>query len=137
MRLYCEENSLTVKIEKTNIVIFKRGGSDAKNLRFLYSHSEIKMVWKYTHLSVTFDERGLLSGAAEEFFRKANIALQATIKVINRANINRMQRINKLFVSLVASILENSSQILWALRHLEELEQTSNGLLQKIDASPK
>lgn len=133
---YCEENLLQVNTDKTNIIIFKKGGRNARNLSFLYGQSEIKIVKKYTYLGVTFDTGGLFKWAAEEFYQKASIAVQATIKVINRAKINKLQVVNKLFESLVASIIEYSSHI-WAVRHLEVLDRLKVNFYKKLMLLPR
>lgn len=57
---YCEENLLSVNTSKTNIVVFKKGGRNAKNLSFMYGESEIKIVKKYTYLGGHFRHKGFI-----------------------------------------------------------------------------
>lgn len=131
LKEYCESNDLTVNTEKTNLVIFKKGGRNFKNLQFRFGNSEIKIVKNYTYLGVTFDSRGLFNLAAKEIYAKANVAVKATISTIHKANISSLKTIDKMFSSLISSIAEYASQI-WAVQHLDILERIQTNFFKKL-----
>lgn len=57
--------------------------------------------------------------------------MQATVKVIYKATINKMQVIDKLVASLVVSIIEYSSHV-WALRHLDVLDRLQVNFYKRL-----
>ena len=55
---YCEKWKLTVNIEKTKIMVFRRGGSLRKAERWYYHGSQLQVVPYFKYLGVTFSTSG-------------------------------------------------------------------------------
>lgn len=86
-------NNLEINIKKTQIVIFRRGGNchDNKLGPFLYGDKEkIDIVSRYNYLGVTFSNSATFFNAAEGAISRANMALGATVSLINRLNLKTL-----------------------------------------------
>ena len=49
---YCSLNRLSANVQKTNVMIFKKGGRDYQNIAFYFDNKEIKIVNEYTYLEI-------------------------------------------------------------------------------------
>ena len=58
---YCDKWKLTVNINKTKIMVFRKGGLLRKNLMFKYKYENIDIVSKFTYLGVVFTSGGSFS----------------------------------------------------------------------------
>lgn len=76
---YCSKWKLTVNIDKTKIMVFRKGGSLPRNLSFTYDGENIEIVSKFVYLGITFSTGGsfnethkTLSGQALKAIFKLN-----------------------------------------------------------------
>lgn len=54
LRDYCSLNLLQVNIQKTKVIVFRRGGKLSKHDNFFYDDSRLEIVKKYTYLGWFF-----------------------------------------------------------------------------------
>lgn len=52
---YCELNQFKINIEKTKVVIFRKGGRNFKKSSFKYGEEDIQLTSRYEYLGVVFD----------------------------------------------------------------------------------
>ena len=58
---YCGTWKLCVNVNKTKVMIFKKGGANKRNLSFTYSRVVIEIVKKFAYLGVVFTTGGSFS----------------------------------------------------------------------------
>ena len=65
LECYCKRWNLTVNVEKTKIVVFRKGGLLAQNERWTYDNQEIEIVNSLNYLGVVFSSGGSLMQATK------------------------------------------------------------------------
>ena len=96
---YCTAKKLTVNTDKTDVMIFKKGGRNCQNLSYYLGNKEIKIVNGYSYLGIRFTKLGLFCEAAEQIESKTNIASSSTLSLINRAGIYSLGTVIKQLAS--------------------------------------
>ena len=61
LKEYCTKWKLTVSIEKSKIMVFRKGGQLARNLKFYYDGLELSIVESFSYLDVVFTPGGSFS----------------------------------------------------------------------------
>ena len=76
---YCSKWKLTVNIDKTKIMVFRKGGSLPRNMNFTYDGKNVEIISKFVYLGITFSTGGsfnethkTLSGQALKAIFKLN-----------------------------------------------------------------
>lgn len=134
LKKYCVLKKLEINVKKTQMIIFRKGGHchNHKYGTFMYDDKQkIEVVSNYDYLGVTFSNSAIFLNAANTAISKANLALGATVSLINRLQLKAWDPVNKLFKSLTVSNLTYVIQI-WGLRYLEEIEKIQNSFYKKI-----
>ena len=55
--LFCEKSKLIVNIDKTKILVFKRGGAIARREKWYFNNNELEIVNGFTYVGVYFSNR--------------------------------------------------------------------------------
>ena len=55
---YCQKWRLKINIEKSKVMIFRKGGRLERNTLFKYGDTELEIVSKYTYLGIVFTTGG-------------------------------------------------------------------------------
>lgn len=120
---YCDLNKLTVNVKKTKIMIFRNGGklSGNESKRFKYKSEYIEVINKFTYLGVTLSSSSLGCIAAKDAVHKGKVAAIDIISILRRLKANSWSSVNKLFRSLVTSVVLYSSAC-WGLNYLDLIE---------------
>ena len=63
LKSYCNRWKLTVNIEKTKIMIFRKEGILQLEMRFFYNNQEIEIVKTFSYLVIVFTPGGSFSNA--------------------------------------------------------------------------
>jgi hypothetical protein len=118
---YCDEWKLKLNVNKTKIMVFKKGGRNQQNLRFLYGNTEIEIVNKFTYLGIVFTVGGsfsktfeALSGQALKAIFKLNSYMQ------NFPNISVSHTLD-LFDKLITPILSYGCEV-WGFMEAKKIE---------------
>ena len=61
LKEYCSKWKLRVNIEKSKIMVFRKGGQVPRNLKFYYDGSELSVVSSFSYLGVVFTPGGSFS----------------------------------------------------------------------------
>uniref|UniRef100_A0A1Y1LYJ1 Reverse transcriptase domain-containing protein n=1 Tax=Photinus pyralis TaxID=7054 RepID=A0A1Y1LYJ1_PHOPY len=72
---YCEENKLTININKTKVMAFHRGRKKKTLGVFVFNNSTLEIVEEYTYLGITFSSSGVFKKACESFIEKSSRAI--------------------------------------------------------------
>ena len=108
---YCKRWKLKVNIDKTKIVVFRKGGRISNNVRFIYDNAEIEIVNRFCYLGVVF------TSGDSSFETQKTLAGQALKAVYTLNNYIYLftplkpSHILELFDKLVAPILNYGSEV--------------------------
>lgn len=130
LRDYFENLGLKVNVDKTKIVVFRRGGKVGNIPIFKYGNDVIEVVPTYTYLGVLFSSSGVFTKAAEVFRKRGTAAFSNVWKIITKGQINSWESKTRLFESIVASTSLYCSQI-WALNNSDNLEKMQSKFLRR------
>ena len=72
---YCSKWKLTVNIEKSKIMVFRKGGLLPNDLKFYYNGSELSIVSSFSYLGVVFTPEGSFSSAQQTLAGQAQKAI--------------------------------------------------------------
>ena len=57
---YCKRWQLTVNIQKTKVMVFRKGGNLERNISFKFEGENIEIVGKFVYLGITFTTGGFI-----------------------------------------------------------------------------
>ena len=119
---YCAKWKLCVNINKTKIMIFKKGGQNRKHLKFTYQVNELEIVNKFTYLGVIFTKGASFSATYDSF---SGQALKALFKL--KSNLVKFTNISvshslELFDKLIEPILNYGCEV-WGLNNSIQIER--------------
>ena len=123
---YCNKWNLTVNVEKTKIVVFRKGGALAQNDRWYFAEQEVEIVNSFTYLGVVFTSGGSFMQNAKTLSGKPLRAMHQLLQIIKEVE-TPMNISFKLFDSLVASVLMYGSEI-WGYINAECIERVHRKL---------
>lgn len=134
---YFTLNELDLNVQKTNIVLFQKGGHGHKKKLspVLYKGKEIEFVKSYVYLGVPFTQSGTYEMASKHFISKGKNAIQPTVNIINKMQITNSNVINKLFKALVISTALYAAPV-WSARHMNDLGIVQNSYYKKLLCMP-
>ncbi|KAI5732186.1 hypothetical protein M8J77_023018 [Diaphorina citri] len=114
-------NDLTVNVDKSSIVVFKKSGRQSETDKFYYNGEPIKVENTFNYLGIMFSSSGLFLQAALQAKRKACVANSSVIGTLVRAKAQDWDTRKKLYETIAKSSLLYAAEV-WALRYIEELE---------------
>ena len=127
---YCEKWNLKVNVQKTKIVIFRRGRTLTEEINFTYSGNVIEKVNTFNYLGLVFTNNGSFQNALKTLAGKAARAMSYLLQITRHKEIPLKIMIN-LFDSFVASILYYSSEV-WGFMTSEVIERLHRKFLRKL-----
>jgi len=113
---YFEDDGLKHNIDKSKMVVFRKGGKLSKTGEFFLNGQEIECVNEYVYLGVVFSSSGLFRKAMKARKQRARIAIGKVIDILRRGTTESLTGANKLFESCIMTNLLNCSPV-WGLRH--------------------
>lgn len=128
---YCQQNKLTINANKTKIVVFKKNRCKPKIRSYSFGDDSLEVVDSYNYLGIVFNASGSFSQTAKKAISSANTAAGATLKLIYRTKASTLSVHNKLFDSLVRSIILHAAPI-WCLGYLETIEKVQLLFYKKL-----
>ncbi|KAI5717529.1 hypothetical protein M8J77_007453 [Diaphorina citri] len=72
---YCQQNRMMVNVEKSKVVIFRRGGRLAATDNFTYNGQNMEISNQFNYLGVMFSSHGVFHKAAEQALCKGRVAV--------------------------------------------------------------
>ena len=130
LKEYCDKWNLTVNIDKTKIVVFRKGGMLAQIDRWYYAGQEIEIVNSFNYLGVLFSCGGSFMQNAKFLSDKALKAMHALFQILKEVETPVNIMLN-LFDSLVASILNYGCES-WGFLNAECIERIHRKFLKHI-----
>lgn len=119
---YCDRWKLKVNLEKTKIMVFRKGGSLPKDLKFYYKGNEVEIVSKFSYLGVVFTAGGSFSNAQTTLAGQAQKAIFKLKGYLNNVLELTPKHTLELFDKLVSPILDYSSEV-WGFSQAKQIER--------------
>lgn len=132
---YATRNELVINVAKSKVVVFRKGGTLAKNTRFYMGQDELEIVNKYQYLGVWFSCSGSFSGHAQDVSRRAERAGAVLRSLLIRIGHFSSEMANTLTAAKVTSTLLHASEV-WALDHTDTLSLPTLRFLKKLFTLP-
>jgi hypothetical protein len=129
---YFDMNKLIVHLDKTKVIVFRKGGKLPNNTTFKYNGQgqDIEVVNEYIYLGVPFSSSRVFRKAARYFKNKGNATMGAVWNIIYRSRQDTLWSKLTLFNAVtLASVLYCSH--IWGIRYLEDIEKVQNQFLRR------
>ena len=113
---------LTVNLDKTKIMVFRKGGRLSKFEKWFYGQNPIEIVNKYVYLGFVFTTTMSIKSSLSSFIMKAKLSINTILSSLNSIDCHEMNIFFKLFDSKVLPILSYSSEF-WGVFSIEAIER--------------
>lgn len=135
---YCEMKGLTVNVDKTKVMIFKKGGGKLKKSEqnFMYDDKSLEIVNTFEYLGTTISSSSLGLNATNSAISKTRKAMGVLLSTLNRAKIDSWDSRIKLFDTTILSMLLYGVPT-WGLRYMEELEVIQTDFFKRLLSLPR
>ena len=113
---------LKVNLEKTAVVVFRKGGYLAGREKWYYGSDKIAVVGAYKYLGIYFTTRISFTYACQDLICKAKRAVFSILQSMNKFQNDSAEIFFKLFDGQVQPIVQYGSEI-WGIEKGEEIEK--------------
>jgi len=127
---YFTLNDLDINLDKTKVIVFRRGGKIGKKEKFFLDGRPIAVVKNYTYLGIVFSSSGLFRDACRDRVSRAKTALSAALSLCDSSKLYSWRSRCKIFDSIACSSLLYAAPI-WGLSHLERIEIVQSSFLKR------
>lgn len=110
-------------VNKTKVMVFKKGGTNRKNLAFHYAEVNLEIVKKFTYLGVVFTTGGSFSQTHETLSGQALKAIFKLKSFISKFTEFSVSHTLDLFDKLILPILNYGSEV-WGFSKADVIERT-------------
>ena len=111
LNAYCNRWKLQVNISKTKVVIFRKGSTIPKNLKFYYDGQELEIVSSFSYLGIVFTSGSSFSGPRQTLAGQAQKAIFKLNSYLHKfTNIN-VKHTLELFDKLVTPIMNYGAEV--------------------------
>ena len=117
-----ERLRLTVNLEKSKIIVFRKGGFLRSTEKWFLGGKQLEIVNSYKYLGLTFSTRHSFTLAMDEIKLRGKRATNEIICTLKRIGCNSPHVFFKLFDSQVVPLLLYASEI-WGYRSFQQIEQ--------------
>ena len=132
--------SLTVNLDKSKIIVFRKGGFLSAREKWTLNGTPIEVVNSYKYLGLIFSTKLSFSAAIEEMTIKAKKSTMEILKTLNKIGCNSPDIFFRLFDAQVAPMLLYASEI-WGHKAYDQIEHVHlyacKRFLHVISRTPK
>ena len=128
--IYCKKWNLTVNVEKTKVVVFRKGGILARNEIWSYNGQLIETVAAFNYLGIVLSSGGSFIQATKTLADKGIKAMHNLFDITKESNVP-VNIMFQLFDSLVASVLSYGCEI-WGFSNAECIERVHRKFCKRI-----
>jgi Reverse transcriptase (RNA-dependent DNA polymerase). len=119
---YCQQNKMMVNVEKSKVVIFRRGGRLAATDNFTYNGQNMEISNQFNYLGVMFSSHGVFHKAAEQALCKGRVAVANVRRTMTNSKMVSFDSRLKLFNAVVKATLLYGCET-WGSRYEDEIEK--------------
>ena len=127
---YCNKWKLTVNIEKTKIMVFRKGGQIKKDCQWVYAGKTLEIVSSFSYLGIVFTCGGSFQQATQTLVGKALRAMGSLFSITKGYDIPVKILLN-LFDCYVNSILSYNCEV-WGFQQAENIERVHRKFCKRI-----
>lgn len=128
---YCRRWKLKINVQKTKIIVFRKGGILPRNLQFSFNGEILEIVRSLSYLGVVFSSGGSFSKTEVTLAGKAQKAIFKLNKYLyNFPNVGVKHRLD-LFDKLIVPILNYSSEV-WGFHKANTIERIHTQYCKRI-----
>jgi len=128
---YLQKHGLKVNIDKTKVMVFRRGGKLDTGLSFHYNQQLLEIVNEYTYLGVIFSSFGVFKKAAMDFKKKGSKAIGCLWNLFCKNKLDNWDAHYKLFNSIAVSTVLYASHV-WSHHYLLLIEQIQTAFIKRL-----
>jgi hypothetical protein len=118
----CKRLFLNVNIDKTKVMVFRKGGFLGKNEKWFLNGRQLEVVNEYTYLGFVFTTKMSLKRGVDALAVKGRRACIDCIRHVRKLNDISKRCFFKIFDAQVQSVLLYSSEM-WGLKRLDNIEK--------------
>jgi len=130
LEIYCNKWNLTVNIDKTKIMVFRKGGVLNKNYKWTFKGNEIEIVSNFNYLGIVLSSGGSYIPATNTLYGKASRAMNRLFS-ITKEMVVPINIMFKLFDSYVASILNYNCEV-WGFITADNIERVHRKFCKRL-----
>ena len=119
---YCNRWKLKVNVDKTKVLIFRKGGTISRTQKFYYNEIEIDIVSSFSYLGIVFTPGGSFSQAQATLAGQAQKAVFKLKSYLYKLAELTPKHTLELFDKLVSPILNYSSEV-WGFCQAKQIER--------------
>jgi hypothetical protein len=131
MEKYMRRKKLTVNVEKSKMMVFRKGGGRRKTNEWRWEKDKIEEVKEFKYLGYVMNERNTAAARVRELVKKANKIIGAVWGIGERKFGHDFRRRIMMFDSLVKSVMMYGAEI-WRWREQEGLEGVQGKYLKWV-----
>jgi hypothetical protein len=131
MEKYMRRKKLTVNVEKSKMMVFRKGGGRRKINEWRWEKDKIEEVKEFKYLGYVMNERNTAAAHVRELVKKANKIIGAVWGIGERKFGHDFRRRIMMFDSLVKSVMMYGAEI-WEWREQEGLEGVQEKYLKWV-----
>ncbi|KAH0816561.1 hypothetical protein GEV33_006230 [Tenebrio molitor] len=131
MEKYMRRKKLTVNVEKSKMMVFRKGGGRRKINEWKWEKNKIEEVKEFKYLGYVMNERNTAAAHVRELVKKANKIIGAVWGIGERKFGHDFRRRIMMFDSLVKSVMMYGAEI-WGWREQEGLEGVQGKYLKWV-----
>ena len=128
--IYCQKWNLTVNVDKTKIVVFRKAGHLVHNESWTYNNQDVEIVPTFNYLGIVLSSGGSFIPATKTLADKGLRAMHCLLETIKETQVPIKIMFN-LFDSLVASVLSYGCEI-WGFSSAECIERVHRKFCKHI-----
>ena len=122
---------VTVNVDKSKVMVFRKGGRLAQNLVFMYGDINLEIVKKFNYLGIVFTPGGSFSEAQATLSGQALKAIFAMNRYLNNFVHLKPSHILDLFDKLISPILNYGSEV-WGFVKADNIERVHLQFCKKL-----
>jgi len=128
---YCSHWCLTVNLEKSKVMVFRKGARLSANLSWKYGDHEIQIVNEYKYLGVLLQYNLSFNKHLDEKLSTSKLAINSTwLSYLYNPKIKISNKI-KIFESTARSIMHYGSAV-WGYKRFDQVEKLLRFFLKKV-----
>ena len=108
---YCVKNSLNVNVNKTKVVVFRKGGLKGKLGSWWYGGKKLDLAREYRYLGVLFQDNGKWRKHKEQVVKKAEMAMGVIRRVLYKFKKFPVSLLCRLFDTMVKPVVLYGAEI--------------------------
>ena len=122
---------LEVNLDKTKIIVFRKGGFLGKNEKWFYDNQPVEVVNEYNYLGITFSTKMSFANASLPLIAKAKKCINDILFSLRSLSCTDLNLFTKLFDSKVFPTLSYGCE-LWGIFSIEDIERVHMYALKRF-----